>query len=589
MNCGICCDMGGDLQPDVQHTAWNPGVSSTIPHDLLWLETLRRSEHVYPCPQIVEDFARLAGLAHEEFVMFRPARLALHEVVVRVTADIVVPEGDTEETFGRNFRRIAVAIADEYVAPRMGELERLHEALYERIGDRIRAVLDSGLDERPERAWSRAFPLRLFCRSKAELTSSEAPMDIEYNVLAGFKSAGLAASDPLDGAVFRGLYRILGAVLAARGWIARSERSLLATLVQRHVCNEFGARMIGEASAPHIETAIDRLGYKRVPTRARPVLVSLKGASAAGKSSIRPMVKRLMVESGIEPDGYATISPDVWRRLLLDFDSLGSAGKYAGHLTSREVMVIDAKLDHYIREKADRARTIPHLLVDRFRFDSFSTQGLERRLQATYTRYVSIIHMYFIVTPPEVTVERGWQRALERGRFKAVEDFLGHCVEAYSGMPRVLFRWIEDRNVDYRYYFLDNRVPKGQFPIFVASGDRQHMKIFDPECLVNINRYQKIKVDARCAEAVYPVGSPMDTPNNISFLRECVRRIPMISLFDGQDGPGYLEARNGTFRILDQAAYEKAMTSERVAKIISEIAPDLVKAARSMWAAELRR
>ncbi|MDV7399474.1 hypothetical protein RZS08_49130, partial [Arthrospira platensis SPKY1] len=118
--------------------------------------------------------------------------------------------------------------------------------------------------------------------------------------------------------------------------------------------------------------AIEREGYPRVPIRAAPVLISLKGPSAAGKSSIRPMVKRLMHDNGIEPDGYATISPDVWRRLLLDYASLGEAYKYAGHLTSRELMVIDAKLDRYIRDKANRLNAIPHLLVDRFRFDSFS-------------------------------------------------------------------------------------------------------------------------------------------------------------------------------------------------------------------------
>ena len=46
----------------------------------------------------------------------------------------------------------------------------------------------------------------------------------------------------------------------------------------------------------------------------------------------------LMHDNGIEPDGYATISPDVWRRLLLDYESLGEAYKYAGHLTSRELV-----------------------------------------------------------------------------------------------------------------------------------------------------------------------------------------------------------------------------------------------------------
>jgi hypothetical protein len=164
------------------------------------------------------------------------------------------------------------------------------------------------------------------------------------------------------------------------------------------------------------------------------------------------------------PDGYATISPDVWRRLLLDYETLGPARKYAGHLTSRELMVIDGKLDRYIRDQADRIGAIPHLLVDRFRFDSFTAEKVGRVLHDTYARYVDTMYMYFIVTPPEETVERGWQRALERGRYKAVEDFLAHGVEAYRGMPKLLFKWLASPRPDFRYVFLDNRVPKGQLP-----------------------------------------------------------------------------------------------------------------------------
>ncbi len=37
----------------------------------------------------------------------------------------------------------------------------------------------------------------------------------------------------------------------------------------------------------------------------------------------------MIQELGIETDGYGTISPDIWRRILLDYDSLGAAYKYA--------------------------------------------------------------------------------------------------------------------------------------------------------------------------------------------------------------------------------------------------------------------
>lgn len=552
--------------------AWNPGVSSRIPRQFLGLETIRRAECVFPEEELVDDFGRLTGLPREELVMFRPSRLALHEVIVRVTADVAVPEGRSEEIFGQNFRRIAGNILSSYVAPQLDRFEQIHATLRGRVHGRLRAILDERLGMPPVAARSGSFLARWFKRPASAPLPGPPPAEREHRVIAGFKTEGLAATDPFERAVFRSLYRVLGAVLASRGRLSQ-DHALLAEIVTRHVCNSFGSRLIGFEIEPLVAAAIEHEGYPRVPTRAAPVLISLKGPSAAGKSSIRPMVKRLMHDSGIEPDGCATISPDVWRRLLLDYDSLGEAYKYAGHLTSRELMVIDAKLDRYIRDKARRVHAIPHLLVDRFRFDSFSTQEIGRVLQGTYTRYVSTIHMYFIVTPPEETVERGWQRALERGRYKAVEDFLGHCVEAYSGMPRVLFRWLGYASVDYRYHFLDNRVPKGEFPTPIASGDRACMAIYDPEGLVNVERYQKIDIHARARDEVYPVDGTMAVRHNLTFLRQCLRSIPVVRFFDGPAGRPYLEHASGSFKVLDTPRLQSVLRNDGTAAILREIAP----------------
>jgi len=550
--------------------AWNPGVSSKIPREFQGLETISTAANVFPSPELVEDFCRFTGLPHEELAMFRPSRLALHEVIVRVTADIAVPEGRSEELFGQNFRQISGNILTNYVVPHRERFEALHAAIRGQALERLRAILDERLAPPAANAVPASFLARWFNRASG--TDAPAPSwdEHEHRVVAGFKTEGLAATDPFERAVFRSLYRILGAMLASRGRLV-ADRALLAEIVTRHVCNHFGSRQIGAEIEPLFAAAIDKEGYPRVPTRAAPVLVSLKGPSAAGKSSIRPMVKRLMRDSGIESDGYATVSPDVWRRLLLDYESLGEAYRYAGHLTSRELMVIDAKLDRYIRDKARRVEAIPHLLVDRFRFDSFSTREIGRVLQGTYAQYVSTIHMYFIVTPPEETVERGWQRALERGRYKAVEDFLGHCIEAYSGMPRVLWRWLGNANADYRYYFLDNRVPKGEFPTPIAIGDRGCLSVYDPEGLVNIDRYQKINIHARRREEIYPGGDAMAVSNNVTFLRQCLRVIPLVRFFDGPEGGPYLEFSSGRFRVLDPKRFETASCQEPTASILRAI------------------
>lgn len=181
-----------------------------------------------------------------------------------------------------------------------------------------------------------------------------------------------------------------------------------------------------------------------------------------------------------------------------------------------------------------------------------------------------------LVTPPEETVERGWQRALERGRYKAVEDFLGHCVDAYSGMPRVLFRWLGYRDVDYRYCFLDNRVPKGDFPTPIASGDREQMRVYDPEGLINIDRSQKINVDAGLPAEVYPAGAEMEVGNNTAFLRQCLRRIPVVSFCEGSAGSAYLEVRKGAVQVLDLPTLNRLAANPPIAAIFREIAPDLV-------------
>jgi len=547
-------------------------VLSRIPTEFRLLETIHHTENVFPSPELVEDFACMTGLQSEELVMFRPARLALHEVIVRVTADIVVSEGESEEVFGHNFRRIARRILSHHIFPRIREIERVHMDLRERVTDRVRAILGVRLGPVAAPSALRTFPSRLLARCRSAWSPAEMPGEREHSVVSGFKSDGLAASDPLERAIFKGLHRILGAILATRGALG-PDLQMLAEIVTRYVCNHFGSRMIGEAITEWIDIAVKKEGYQRVSNRMQPVLISLKGASAAGKSSIRPMIKRLMTDCGIEQDGYATISPDVWRRLLLDYESLGDAYKYAGHLTSREVMVIDGKLDRYIRDKANRAQALPHLLVDRFRFDSFSSDEVGRILRDTYTRYVSTIHMYFLVTPPEETVERGWLRALERGRYKAVEDFLAHCVEAYRGMPRILFRWLGCRDVDYRYYFMDNRVPKGSFPTLIAAGNRDRLEIYDLEGMVDIERYQKINIHARSRIEVHSSDACAEMQENVSFLRQCLQRIPTVVLVNGPDERPYLEFSDKRFKVLDAQTLTAVLECNRLASILELLTP----------------
>jgi hypothetical protein len=91
----------------VHYSAWNPGIESEIPIEYRELETIYNPANVFTTINQVNELAIETGLNPEELISFQPHRLALHELIVRITADIAVREGETEEDLGINFRTIA--------------------------------------------------------------------------------------------------------------------------------------------------------------------------------------------------------------------------------------------------------------------------------------------------------------------------------------------------------------------------------------------------------------------------------------------------------------------------------------------------
>ena len=137
--------------------------------------------------------------------------------------------------------------------------------------------------------------------------------------------------------------------------------------------------------------------------------------------------------------GFCLISPDYWRKYLLDYGSMSDDYKYAAMLTGRELELVDKKLDRYMTQKAVEG-TVPHLLIDRFRFDSFKTDSDGDSKSTLLSRFGSTVFLFFIVTPPAATVDRAWQRGLTTARYKAVDDLLYHNIEALPVFPNCFFR-----------------------------------------------------------------------------------------------------------------------------------------------------
>ncbi|GGO76302.1 hypothetical protein GCM10011348_03180 [Marinobacterium nitratireducens] len=559
-------------------TPWDPGLEAELPASLLPLETIHRADNVTSNLADVLELAHYTGMPPDELVVFRPERLALHELIVRLTADISEVEGEEEEDLGKNCRAIANRVMEYYIQPHMKEIVGAHAELRERVTRLVSQILAESLFKPPvvnQLETSLLFWRRLFDWKKSP-RRTESIQEKTHRVIAGYKKKGLATEDPLHSAIFKSLYKVLGSIASTRGYIG-SDSTLLIKLVTDRVSNLYGSKLIGEIIAPYVASAISAEGYAHYQIANRPIIISLKGASAAGKSSLRPMLRQMIDQLGIKPDGYITISPDIWRRLLLDYKSLGEAYKYAGRLTSHEVIAIDVKLDQYIRDKAHRDGSIPNLLVDRFRFDSFASEKIARILHGTYAKFADTMYLYFIVTPPEATVERGWERGLSRGRYKAVEDFLGHCVETYTGMPKLLFKWLAYEKPLLKYEFLDNSVPKGTYPKTIAYGSQAELNIVNVSAFLDIERYQKINIKAKSPEAVYPPGKTLDVEKNLEFLKQCLARIPLVNFLDQSTERVYVRVRRGVFEVVDESRFFVLQEDDTLVRVFREVAPSILR------------
>ena len=284
--------------------------------------------------------------------------------------------------------------------------------------------------------------------------------------------------------------------------------------------------------------------------------MNVKGASASGKSTMRPLQQILAGKLNFPWEEFALISPDIWRKFLLDYGSLGPAYKYAGMLSGHEIEIIDQKLDRRMAARAARGE-MSHLLIDRFRFDSFVPELEGKGSSQLLTRFGDLVYMFFMITPPEMTVERAWTRALKVGRYKAVEDLLAHNVEAYTGMPELFFTWALTAKKRVHYEFLDNSVAEGRPPRTVAFGWNREMTILDIKSMLDIDSFRKINIRAQKPAEVY-AGKNLAPERNVEFLKRCARRISIINFADFETGRIYARLKDGKWAWRDEQRFAEA-------------------------------
>jgi len=534
-------------------------------------------ENVFSSLETATELSDFSGLSIQQLVFFRPERLVIHELLIRVSADIFVSDGTRYEDLGINFRNVVSRILTGYVEAEMAAICDLHKALNQQASSIIDETLSTSIFAQPAQTEKprTGFSLSRLFGSAGKTKSPAAPESVqqrEQRIISDWDERAKSSADRLLSAVYRELARVAVAIVARHGRLV-GDKTLLTTLATGLVCNSYGSEIIGETIAPIVARAAAEEGFPVLRAQAEPIVINVKGASASGKSTMRPLQQKHAEKLGINWHDFALISPDIWRKFLLDYDALGPACKYAGTLVGDEIPIVDQKLDRYIAQKAEQGR-ISHLLIDRFRFDSFAPGKDSEEGSNLLTRFGHTVYLLFMVTPPEATVERAWLRGLQVGRFKAVDDLLDHNVEAFKGIPALFFTWALRKDKIVHYEFLDNSVAYGTKPRTIAFGLNGEMYIVDFKCMLDIVRYTKININADEPAQVYPGEEAMDAASNTEFLVKCASKIPSINFVDRVSGQIYAAMESGKMSWVDPDMIAQILDDEAVTAAFHAMVPN---------------
>jgi hypothetical protein len=548
-----------------QFGPWNPGIGSQVPVEIRHLCTIFRPEHAFTSVTSALELRQLTGFSLGDLATFRPQRLVLHELLIRVMADFSVPTGEKIGDLGINFREMTNRLLQRHIEPQMPAIVAEYAAVRRRLSEQIAAALSMvtvgpGLAPRPAMSPAAKLWSRVSNRAKPSAApqspAAMSPTAWGPQQIADCERMAGASEDLLKRAGYRALARVMSALFTTNG-CAWGTPELICSLATNMACNAYGSDAIGRLIEPMVRQGAAAEGYSLLPRQERPVIINTKGPSASGKSTLRPLQRKLAGDIGVRWSDFALISPDIWRKQLLDYDSLGPAFKYAGAFTSEELQIVDQKLDRYMALKHDRGDMV-HLLIDRFRFDSFAPDSDEAGSNLL-TRFGDCVYLFFVITPPEQLVERAWMRGLEFGRYKAVDDTLAHSVEAYVGMPNVFFTWVHRTDKRIHIELLDNSVPLGQLPKTVAFGDNYTLNVLDVNKLLDIERFGRVAVNATDPASLYPDRAMLAPEYNVGFLKRSIDAFQQVTFAEQGTGRVYLRIQAGVPVMVDREALQKAL------------------------------
>src|SRR5580704_13426397 len=204
--------------PSPECSAWNPGLDSQLPRAYLPLSTIFRAENVSTSVARAYELSDFCGLPAEELVGFRVERLIVHELLIHITTGIAVPDGRDDEDLGRNFREIAAAVLNRFIAPHREDLARVFEQLKHKASAIIERELVNalaepkipvGVDQPGHSRW-------LFASNKTRKLSpqpSETLAEHDQRIVSAWREKSQKTGDRLKARCFAALHRVATAVI----------------------------------------------------------------------------------------------------------------------------------------------------------------------------------------------------------------------------------------------------------------------------------------------------------------------------------------------------------------------------------------
>ncbi len=511
--------------------AWNPGISSSIPSHLKSRISLFDPKNSLINYHDAREAARLSGLPETDLAILRVERLIIHELLLRVTSDLYVPDGPNYADLVISLRSMVDKIYQRHMIPRLDTFRLQFDEIKAEVRTQLYSIIDQSL--MVEAKGKKRLLGLLKSRNSYIRRDDDSLLAFWTEKEKNSQKASLMAS------CYAALVRLGGAMMGQQGRLV-ADLDMVVDLAGRLVIHDYGSQQVRAMITRDFDQAAKAEGFRFLSPQTKPVVMNTKGASAAGKSTLRPKQRQLAIKLDTKWEDYAVISPDYWRKYLIDYDSLGEDYKYAAMLTGHELTMIDRKLDQYMAEKA-AAGTMPHLLIDRFRFDSFDTNAEGDYQSNLLTRFGDVVYLFFVITAPSQTVERAWKRGLSTQRYKAVDDLLYHNIEAFTGIPDLFFSWSQVENKTIHFEFLDNDQPLGEPPRTIAFGKNKSMVILDPDALSNIDRYRHVNVNARKPEDVLT----RMTEQPFQFIRSCIDKLDQITFADFHTAHVYGQINHG--------------------------------------------